>query len=42
VFITQRGERWQPLVSPFRILDDSRYNQYLRSLQTQEAAIETS
>jgi uncharacterized protein (DUF362 family) len=42
VFITQRGERWQPLVSPFRILDDSRYNQYLRSLQTQEAAIATS
>lgn len=40
--IRQKGERWQPLVSPFRILEDSRYNQYLRSLQTREAAIETS
>jgi len=40
--IQQQGERWQPLVSPFRILEDSRYNQYLRSLQTRQAAIETS
>lgn len=42
IFIKQQGEAWQPLVSPFRILDDSRYNQFLRSLQTREAAIETS
>lgn len=38
VLIRQVGERWQPLVSPFRILE----NKYLRSLQTREAAIETS
>ena len=40
--IRQMGERWQPLVSPFRILDDSRFNQHLRSLQTREAAVQTS
>jgi uncharacterized protein (DUF362 family) len=38
LLIHQQGERWQPLVSPFRILE----NEYLRSLQTREAAIETS
>ena len=42
MFIKQVGARWQPLVSPFKILDDGRYNQFLRSLQTREAAIETS
>jgi uncharacterized protein (DUF362 family) len=42
MFIRQQGARWQPLVSPFRILDDSRYNRFLRDLQTREAAIETS
>lgn len=38
LLIRQEGERWQPLVSPFRILDKD----YLRSLQTREAAIKTS
>jgi uncharacterized protein (DUF362 family) len=38
LLIKQQGERWQPLVSPFRILE----NEYLRSLQTRDAAIKTS
>lgn len=40
--IKQQGEAWQPLVSPFRILEDSRYNQHLRSWQTREASMQTS
>ncbi len=36
--IRQAGEWWQPLVSPFRVLDKP----FLRALQTPEAAIKTS
>lgn len=36
--IRQEGERWQPLVSPFKILD----RDYLKSMQTREAGIKTS
>lgn len=36
--IRQEGERWQPLVSPFKVLD----RPHLRSLQTKEAGLLTS